>query len=212
MNLYGFFENPLVYEFSQRLNPFTVSLYAEMAVHQVRAECGDSILDIGSGLGMGRRLFPKLRYTGIDINPKYIAYANRVHGGGFQVMDAGCLEFVEATFDHAISIAVCHHLDDETLSAMIQEGLRVVKPTGALHIIDPVLPVSRLAPLKRLIFENDRGRHQRTVQEMATLLARTGRITSIDLRRGFLHDVCYFRLVRTIGGGLVTAAQVQNSP
>jgi SAM-dependent methyltransferase len=199
MNLYTLFENPLVYEFSQKLNPFTISIYTEMAVHQVRARSGDSILDIGCGLGMARRLFSNIRYTGIDINPKYIAYAHRIHGDAFRVMDARYLDFAEATFDHAISIAVCHHLDDETLSAMVQEGLRIVKPTGALHIIDPVLPVSRLAPLKRLVFENDRGQHQRTLQEMATLLARTGRITTMDLRRGFLHDVCYFQLVGTLG-------------
>jgi ubiquinone/menaquinone biosynthesis C-methylase UbiE len=111
-------------------------------------------------------------------------------------MDAGRLDFPDASFDHAISIAVCHHLDDATLTKMVSEALRVVKPEGALHIVDPVLPVSSFAPIKRLIFENDRGQHQRTLETMARTLARVARIESLDLRRGLLHDVCYFRLAR----------------
>jgi ubiquinone/menaquinone biosynthesis C-methylase UbiE len=212
MNLYKFFENPWVYKFIQELAHSTVSLYAEMAVSHVGAESNDTILDIGSGLGTNQRLFPKARYTGIDINPDYVAYANRMYGDGFRVMDAGRLDFPEASFDHAISIAVCHHLDDETLSAMVQKALRIVKPTGALHIIDPVLPPSRVAPFKQLIFKIDRGRHQRTLQQMEMLLAKTGRIVGMDFRRGSLHDVCYFRLVRAPDGGHATSTLPQGTP
>src|SRR3954466_11229463 len=99
MDFHKFFESPRVYEYTQKLNPFTVSLYAEMAANQVEVEQGNTILDIGSGLGTIRGLFPNARYTGVDINANYIARANRVYGGGFQVMDAGRLDFPDASFD-----------------------------------------------------------------------------------------------------------------
>lgn len=204
MNLYKLFENPRVYGYTQKLNPFTVSLYAALATDHVMLQPGQTILDIGSGLGVHRTLFPGAEYTGIDINPDYVAHARRTYGDGFGVMDAGRLEFPDASFDHAISIAVCHHLDDATLTEMVSEALRIVKPNGALHIVDPVLPVSSFAPVKRLIFENDRGRHQRTLETMARTLARVARIESLDLRRGLLHDVCYFRLARAPASSVET--------
>jgi SAM-dependent methyltransferase len=164
MNIHQFFEDPRIYGLTQKLNPFSVSLMSGLVVEHVRARDGEAILDIGSGLGTRRELFPATNYTGIDNNPDYIQLASRVWGSGFYVMDAGRLEFPDASFDHAMSIAVCHHLDDATLSSMVREA-------GALHIVDPVLPVSRHAPVKTLVFESDRGRHQRTLTQMAELLA-----------------------------------------
>jgi SAM-dependent methyltransferase len=198
MSIHRFFEDPRVYGLTQKLNPFSVSLISKLIVEHVPAQGGETILDIGSGVGTRRKLFPNARYTGIDNNPAYIAHALRTWGDGFQVMDAGRLEFPDASFDHAMSIAVCHHLDDGTLSSMVREALRIVKPAGALHIVDAVLPASRRALLKRWVFESDRGRHQRTLAQMARLLAGVARVTSVDLRRGLLHDVCYFRLASPV--------------
>jgi hypothetical protein len=76
-----------------------------MAGSHVGAESNDNILDIGSGLGTNRRLFPKAATLGADIN---------LECDGFRLMNAGRLDFPEASFDHTISIAVCHHLGDET--------------------------------------------------------------------------------------------------
>jgi ubiquinone/menaquinone biosynthesis C-methylase UbiE len=192
--IHQLFEHPRVYGLTQKLNPFSVSLMSKLIVEHVPALSGETILDIGSGVGTRRKLFPNAKYTGIDHNPAYIDHALRIWGGGFQVMDAGRLDFPDASFDHAMSIAVCHHLDDATLSSMVREALRIVKQEGALHIIDAVLPASPRALLKKWVFESDRGRHQRTLAEMAKLLAGLARVTNVDLRCGLLHDVCYFRL------------------
>ena len=77
---------------------------------------------------------------------------------------------------------------------MVREGLRILRRGGRMHIVDPVLPVSPRAALKRLLFVHDRGRFQRTVPELTTLLAREARVTCVDVRSGVLHDVCYVRL------------------
>jgi ubiquinone/menaquinone biosynthesis C-methylase UbiE len=194
MALARILENPKFFGFSQKLNPFTVSLYARFAKRNIAAGADQTVLDIGCGLGVYRNLFRAGRYTGVDINPEYVAYAQRVYGDGFFVMDAGCLQFKDATFTQAISIATCHHLDNATVQLMAREAMRVLKPQGALHIIDPVLPVSRPALVKNVVFRSDRGRFQRTLEEMGDLLASVARIAKVDLRRGLLHDVCYFKV------------------
>lgn len=193
MDFYKFFESPFIYGLTQKLNPFTVSLIARMVIDEVRAS-GQAVLDVGCGIGTRRKLFPESQYVGVDINPDYVVYANRKYGGGFEVMDAGRLAFPDDSFDHVVSCAVCHHLDDATASSMFKESLRVVKPTGALHIFDAILPISQPAPVKRLIFENDRGRHQRTLGQMVALAARAGKIVNMDVRRSLLHDICYIRI------------------
>ena len=194
MTLDKLLEIPIIYKLNQFINPWTVGLYAELATTNISGAPGHSLLDIGSGLGAHRYLFPHADYVGIDINPDYVEYANKAHGGGFKTMDAGALTFAEGSVADAMAIAVCHHLDDQIFSSMVTEALRIVRPGGALHIIDPVLPVSRVAPVKRFVFMSDRGRHQRTVSQMAALISSLGRISNLDVRRSVLHDVCYFRV------------------
>jgi SAM-dependent methyltransferase len=194
MNPLGLLEHPLVYGFSQKLNPMTVGLYRRLLSDHVAAKTRGPVLDIGCGVGAHRQLFPTCEYVGIDVNPEYIAAATRAYGSGFFAMDAGAMTFPAASFEAAFSVATCHHLDDERIRLMTSEVMRILRPNGAFHIIDPVLPTSSRAALKRLLFQNDRGRHQRTVSSLTGLLARFARIQGLDLRSGVLHDVCYIRL------------------
>jgi SAM-dependent methyltransferase len=194
VSLLELLEHPRIYGFTQKLNPMTVSLYrALVAEHVARGPAG-AVLDIGCGVGAHRPLFPGWEYAGIDLNPRYVEMAVRAYGGGFRVMDAGAIDFPDHSFDAAFSVATCHHLDDARVLAMVTEALRVVRPEGALHIVDPVLPVSPRAVVKRSLFLHDRGRHQRTTAELTRLLSERGRVTCTDVRSGVLHDVCYVRL------------------
>jgi SAM-dependent methyltransferase len=190
------FDNPRVFALSQRLIPFTVWVYEELARRHFGFAENDRVLDVGCGVGAHRALLRAQDYTGIDINPAYVARATRAFGAGFRVMDASRMEFPDAVFDGAVCIATLHHLSDDLVRSMIREALRVVRPEGALHIIDPVLPVDPRARLKRLVFENDRGRFQRTVAELTRLVGDEGLVVDQDFRSGFLHDVMYFKLGR----------------
>lgn len=195
MGIHKIFESPLVFKYSQKLNPWTVGQYRDFAVANVPYDNAEAVLDIGCGLGAHKPLFPGARYTGVDLNPAYIDYATRHYGDGFYVMDAGAMSFEESAFDHALSVATCHHLDDGIIERMAREVLRVLKPGGAFHIIDPILPRNPNAALKHKIFMSDRGRNQRTFEEMTELLSRFGRLAKTDCSEGPLHDVGYFRLV-----------------
>jgi SAM-dependent methyltransferase len=194
MTLAELLANPRFFHFTQNLNPMTVGLYRDLVSRYVVPAARTSVLDIGCGVGAHHALFSGRRYVGIDINPDYIARATKVHGRHFQVMDAGRLEFPDDDFDAAFTVATCHHLDDDTVRAMMRSALRVVGKTGAVHVIDAVLPTSSRATLKKVLFETDRGRYQRTVRALTELLARVGRIHCVDVRSGILHDVCYVRV------------------
>jgi SAM-dependent methyltransferase len=194
VSLVTLLEHPRVYGFTQKLNPMTVSLYRRLLVQHAAAGPKGAVLDIGCGVGAHRPLFPGWTYVGVDVNPAYVAAANRAYGAGFRVMDAGAMDFPEQSFDAVFSVATCHHLDDERILSMVREGLRVLRSGGAMHVIDPVLPVSPRAALKRGLFMHDRGQYQRTVRALTALLARRARVTCVDVRSGLLHDVCYVRL------------------
>ena len=196
MDLRRAFDNPWIFELSQRAIPFTVWVYEDLARRHVKFDAADRLLDIGCGVGWHRRLFRDPAYTGVDINHGYLVRATRMYGPRFHVMDASRLAFRDAVFDGAICIATLHHLPDDLVRSMIREALRVIKPAGALHIIDPVLPLNSRNRLKRLVFENDRGRFQRTLPQLSQLVAEEGHVANQDLHRGVLHDVAYFRIHR----------------
>jgi ubiquinone/menaquinone biosynthesis C-methylase UbiE len=109
-------------------------------------------------------------------------------------MDATQLEFADGTFDQTLCVATFHHLDDAQALAAIRESWRVVRSGGSVHIIDPVIPSSSGAWLKRGVFANDRGRFQRTELQIRTLAAQVGSIAAAERVTGRLHDVLYLRL------------------
>jgi SAM-dependent methyltransferase len=194
--LHRVLEHPLAFTLNQMINPWTVGTYADFVRTKVGHDAGTRILDIGCGIGAHRALLVPCRYLGIDINPAYIEEARRRHGEEFAVMDAAELKFENASFDTAVSVATCHHLSDQTIRAMIGEVMRVLAKDGIFHIIDPVLPLDPSQRFKRWLFESDRGRFQRRLDQMKALLTSCARLVGEDLHRGPMHDVCYFALAR----------------
>src|SRR5690348_7637174 len=133
------FDHPFVFHLSQKLVPFTVWVYRDlMSTHVPHGE-GKRILDIGCGVGAHADFFAG-EYTGIDINQRYIEMAKASKTGSFQVMDGSQLEFPDCTFDIALTVATFHHMTDQQVRAAVREAIRVLRPGGAFHVIDPVLP------------------------------------------------------------------------
>jgi SAM-dependent methyltransferase len=182
-------EAPRIYSLTQLLGLPTIRRYQAYARKYVPPAAGRRVLEIGCGVGSSRPLFTE-DYTGIDINPDYIASAKAHFTGNFYVMDAAHLSFEPNSFDDAVSIATTHHLSDVQLAAMVSKAVIVARK---LHIIDAILPLSTAALFKRTYFKMDRGRFVRTADQLRAIVAACVRVECQDAVKGALHDVCYIR-------------------
>jgi ubiquinone/menaquinone biosynthesis C-methylase UbiE len=166
-----------------------------LLVEEVPISAETKVLDLGCGTGATRKLIPG-NYVGIDINPDYIASAKRIRSGGeFIAMDATKLSFPDASFDQVISVATTHHLDGEQLQAMALEALRVVRPGGAFHIIDAILPVNPRDRAKEMFFRMDRGRFPRKLEDLVATVSRAAGVARTRVLNGPMHDVAYLKVV-----------------
>jgi SAM-dependent methyltransferase len=118
------------------------------------------VLDIGCGPGTNAPLFRDVDYTGLDINPGYIANAKRRHGRDFRVADvtrlpAGTVE----PADMLLLNSLLHHIDDDGVHRVLGSLAPLMRPGGAVHILDLVLPEH--ASIARVMAQLDRGRYPR---------------------------------------------------
>lgn len=188
--LHRLVEVPVFYSLNQQLaRPTTACFRALLADH-----LGDlrdhRVLDLGCGVGGYRSFFPEA-YTGIDVNPDYMFEAAGRLPGKFLVMSCDALGFADSSFDHVVSIATTHHLDDQQLQATVREARRVTRPGGSVHILDAVLPPPPGSRFKRFWFSLDRGRYPRTRDRLVELV---GEVSQEDRRASVLHEVCYLCL------------------
>lgn len=183
-------ELPAVYDLNQFLGRSTVRRYTQLLVEEVPLGAGGHVLDLGCGTRATRRLIPG-GYVGTDI-----ASAKRIRSGGeFIAMDATKLSFPDASFDQVISVATTHHLDGEQLQAMALEALRVVRPGGAFHIVDAILPVNPRDRAKEMFFRMDRGRFPRKLEDLVSTVSRAADVARTRVLIGPMHDVAYLRVV-----------------
>lgn len=117
-----------------------------------------SILDIGCGSQDYSHLLGG-RYTGIDINPKYIDYCSENFSGEYRVMDATRLDFPDDQFDAAFNVGLCHHLTRGEIERAFEEWLRVLRPGGTLVIVDAILPLKLWNAPGWVLRKLDRGGH-----------------------------------------------------
>jgi len=188
-------ENQKVFSLAQKAVPFTVWIYRELLEQHVQQRTGDRILDIGCGVGDYRPTV-KGQYVGVDINSGYIRRATELYPDAeFHVMDCSRLEFVDASFDQALVIAALHHVCDDDVVKAVREALRVLKADGQLHIIEAILPLAKFSPLKKVIFENDRGRYPRSFSRLVELLGSHFCLDKTVTKQGLIHDVCYIKIL-----------------
>jgi ubiquinone/menaquinone biosynthesis C-methylase UbiE len=188
-------ELPAVYNLNQVVGQATVRRYRRLLTEEVPYSEQTSIVDLGCGTGSTSDVVVG-RYSGIDINPSYIGTAQRRYpNASFHHMDCTKLALPDGSFDLATSIATTHHLDDVQLEAMTLEALRVVRPGGAFHVIDAILPINRRAYAKELFFRMDRGQFPRRLEELMRVVSRQASVIHQRVLTGPLHDVAYLRVV-----------------
>jgi phosphatidylethanolamine/phosphatidyl-N-methylethanolamine N-methyltransferase len=100
------------------------------------------VLEAGVGTGISLGLYSRaLQVTGIDLSPEMLARARaRVRAEAFQhvegihEMDAGALDFPDASFDAAVAMYVLTVVPEP--AAVMAELARVVRPGGEVIVVN----------------------------------------------------------------------------
>ena len=145
---------------------------------QLRSSAPDSlILDLGGGTGLNKVLLPSvpgyicLDYDGVKLS----GYRDKYPDGRAIHADASRIPLESASVDVALCTSVAHHLTDELLTSLLDEVMRILKPTGRLIFLDPVWDTDRFSG--QLLWKYDRGDHPRTPETLRAVLSDHGQIT-----------------------------------
>jgi SAM-dependent methyltransferase len=171
--LFSLLRHPPIYDTVQRLMR-AEDIRVQFARDYIRAEPGDTVLDIGCGPAHLLAHLPAVNYIGWEPNPKYVEQARQNYGAR-GTFNAGLFEPNQANglsnVDIAIVSAVLHHMTDSEAKELFSLLRKVLKPGGRVVTLDNVF-VDGQNPIARLLISVDRGRHVRSPERYLGL-ART---------------------------------------
>ena len=129
------------------------------------------VLDLACGPGTNAQQFAAASYTGVDINPAYIARARSRYNGRFLVADATAANLLpEERFDFILLNSFLHHLPHAGVHTALAHVSELLSDDGRVHVLDLVLPARR--NVARLLARADRGDYARPLAEWRALLER----------------------------------------
>jgi ubiquinone/menaquinone biosynthesis C-methylase UbiE len=133
---------------------------------QTAALCPETVVDVGGGTGIWRRLWPAgCRYVCLDTEmPKLKGFRSKVPSGLAVLSDATRMCIATESADVVTCVAVAHHLTDAMLDQIFEEAQRVLRVGGRLILLDPVL--NRELLMGRILWRLDRGSYPRTAEEL----------------------------------------------
>ena len=130
------------------------------------------VLEIGCGPGIHAGLFTETEYVGVDLDPRYVAYAERHCAGRFLQADATAFDPRPlGQFDLVFACSVLHHLDNDGVRAVLERIDACLDVSGKACIIDLVLPSAD--GIARWLARHDRGAYARTPEQWEEALAQT---------------------------------------
>jgi len=124
---------------------------------------GDRVLDLGCGTGelalaLARRE-PQAHITGLDPDPLALARAREKTEAAAANIEwtqgyAGHAPFPDRSFDRIVSSLVIHHLSSEQKREAFRDALRLLRPGGALHVLDFGPPRTRVDRALSVLFHH----------------------------------------------------------
>ena len=130
----------------------------------IQAVPGERVLDIGCGTADILDHLPAVDYSGFDLNPRYVASAQRRFGsrGVFKCEDVGDAALTEqGGFDVVLAIAILHHLDDQEVLGLFELAKKALRPGGRLVTFDSCY-VEGQSRFAKFLIDRDRGRNTRS--------------------------------------------------
>jgi len=111
-------------------------LMLEFVLKHLEFTGGESVLDIGCGLGLFLEAIDVRKKTGIDIDPDCVKITRKyIPEADLRVADACDLPFPDESFDLVVAICLLEHVENPT--AFIREAYRVCKRGGRSLITTP---------------------------------------------------------------------------
>lgn len=102
---------------------------------------GATLLDIGAGESLYKKVFSQTAYTSCDL----VSSSDRHDFSNLDVIaDASALPFPSASFDYAINMVVLEHVPDPW--ATTHEMARILKPGGTAYALIPLVRPEHLVP------------------------------------------------------------------
>ena len=151
-----------------------------------------SIIDIACGTGQYSAL-TNSSYLGVDLNPKYIEYAQNNYGNHskrFLCADANNIPVPQISYDVALLIDATHHLSDDANNQLFATFNRI-SPRFVV-ICDPIKQNPRNF-IGRFLNYLDRGNYIRTKHELTRLIEGKLAIEKVvDLKIMGIESVCIF--------------------
>lgn len=185
-------ENPAAYELTQRLATLNYRVFLRELKLEKFFVPGKSYLDVGCGTGFLRDHLEREDYTGVDLNPRYIAAARRKRGDGFQTGNAMDLAFLQRKFDRIISVGLLHHLADEQVGAALGQFCLRLRPDGEIFIIDALWPQNKNV-VGRWLRRSDNGAFVRTRLNWETLFHETLAVRTLRAVKQWPFDYIVLR-------------------
>src|SRR5437016_8591 len=126
------------------------------------------VLDVGCGPGTNTAHFASAEYLGVDINERYIRYAQARHRREFVVADVRDYRpAFQDRFDFVLLNSLLHHLETDEVSGILSHLRSLLTEDGHVHILELVLPEER--SVARVLARWDRGRFARPLPEWKRL-------------------------------------------
>ncbi len=165
---------------------------------------GHRVLDIGCGTGtlvvLIKHRHPDVEVVGLDPDPRALARGRRkAERAGVSIQfDQGFsdeLPYPEASFDRVVSSFMFHHLPPDEKEKTLREVRRVLKPGGALHLLDFGGPEAGPEGfLAHLLYSSHRLRDN-AESRIVTLMRQAGLAdpTQIDHRAMLFFRIAYYQ-------------------
>ena len=180
-------DNPVTYRLFTRRLPGARSARTHFADQYVKMSEGDRVLDIGCGIGDILAYLPSCEYVGFDMNPDYIAQANKLYGNrGTFMCKKVTRHSIEKNsyFDIVLAMGILHHLDDSEAKELFEMSRDVLKESGKLVTLDGILYDGQ-SSIERYIMSKDRGKH---IREREQYLALASNVFP-NVKDSILHDL-----------------------
>lgn len=146
------------------------------------------ILEVGCSVGNIAHVFhgfEDVKYTGIDIDPSVIAYAQKVFFGHpnfeFVCEDLKKYELSGDPFDFILFAGVCHHIPDAECQALLQSARHLLAEDGQLVVVDILQPEKEDSWLLHQYIKIDQGEYIRSDASLRSLIEGVAHIHEAEI-------------------------------